>query len=64
MAWFDKNNHLVCPHCHKSEHIVLENSDGDNIRGEHEDVFMCDLCGCVFVAIYKVTDIKIIGEGE
>ena len=61
--WYDINKHLMCPCCHKSENVVLEWSDGDNIRGEHEDVFMCDLCKCVFIAVYKVADIKII-EGK
>ena len=62
--WFDINKRLMCPCCHKSENITLENSDGDSIRGEHEDVFMCDSCKCVFVAVYKVKSIEIIGEGE
>ena len=64
MAWFDKNNRLICPCCQKSESVVLEWSDSDNIHDEHEDVFMCDSCKCVFEAVYKVTDIIIIGEGE
>jgi hypothetical protein len=52
----------MCPRCHKSESVVLENSDGDNIRGEHEDVFMCDACKCVFIAVYQIKGIEIIGE--
>lgn len=63
-AWFDINHQLRCPCCHKSEGVVFENSDGDNIRGKHEDVFMCDLCKCVFVAVYRVKGIEIIGKGE
>ena len=62
--WFDINKRLMCPCCHKSENITLENSDGDNIRGEHEEVFMCNSCKCVFVAVYKIKGIEIIGEGE
>ena len=62
--WFDINKRLMCPCCHKSEDIVLESSDGDNIRGEHEDVFMCNSCKCVFVAVYKIKGIEVIGEGE
>ena len=62
MAWFDKHKRLICPNCHKSEGLVLECSDGDNIRGQHEDVFSCDLCKCVFVAVYKVKGIEIIGK--
>lgn len=64
MSWFDNNKCLVCPNCHKSDGVVFEWSDGANIRGEHEDVFMCDLCKCIFTAIYKVVNIKIIGKGE
>ena len=64
LPWFDINKRLMCPCCHKSEGLVLENSDGDNIRGQHEDVFMCELCGCVFAAVYKVEGLEIIGEGE
>lgn len=64
MAWFDKNNRLVCPNCHKSEGVGLVWSGGDNHRGMHEDDFVCGLCGCEFTAVYKVADIKIIEEGE
>lgn len=62
--WFDIDKRLRCPCCNKSEGIVLENSDGDSIRGEHEDVLMCDLCKCVFVAVYRVKGLEIIGEGK
>lgn len=61
---FDINKRLVCPCCHKSENVVLEWSDGDNIRGTHEDVFMCDSCKCVFTAIYEIKGIEIIGKEE
>lgn len=59
---YDVNKRLVCPNCHKSESVFLEWSDSDNIHGEHEDVFMCDSCKCVFIAIYKIEGIEIIGE--
>lgn len=61
---FDIENRLVCPLCLKSEDVVLEWADGDNIRGQHEAVFMCDSCKCVFTAVYEVKGIEIIGEEE
>lgn len=64
MAWFDKNNELVCPICHKSEGVALVWSGGDNHRGKHEDDFICVSCKCEFTAVYKVVDIKIVEEGE
>lgn len=64
MPWFDNNKRLICPNCHESDGVVLEWSDGNNILGEHEDVFMCDLCKCIFIAVYKIANIEIIGEGE
>ena len=64
MAWFDKNNRLICPNCHKSDGVALVWSGGDNHRGMHEDDFVCGLCKCEFTAVYKVADIKIIEEGE
>lgn len=64
MAWFDKNNRLVCPNCHKSEGVGLVWSGGSSYFGKHEEDFVCDLCKCEFTAIYKVADIKIIEEGE
>lgn len=64
LPWYDINKRLMCPCCRKSEGLVLENSDGDNISGQHEDVFSCDLCKCVFVAVYRVKGIIIIGEEE
>lgn len=60
---FDNTNSLVCPLCLKSDNVVLEWSDGSNIHGEHEDVFMCDSCKCVFVAVYAIKGIEIIGKG-
>lgn len=63
-AWFDINKRLMCPCCHKSENVVLEWSDSDNIHGEHEDLFMCDSCKCMFTAVYRVKGIKIIAEGK
>jgi hypothetical protein len=61
---FDSTNRLVCPLCLKSDNVVLEWSNSDNIHGEHEDVFMCDGCRCVFTAVYEVKGIEVIGEGE
>lgn len=63
-AWFDINHQLKCPNCHKSEGLTLEWSDSDNIHGEHEDVFMCNSCECVFSVEYEVKGIEIIGKGE
>ena len=62
--WYDTNKRLMCPCCHKSEGLVLVWSESDNIRGEHEDTFMCDLCECVFAAVYEIKGLEIIGEGE
>lgn len=64
MAWFDNNKRLVCPNCHKSEGVALVWSGGSSYFGGHEEDFVCGLCKCEFTAVYKVADIKIIGEGE
>lgn len=64
MAWFDSNKRLVCPNCHKSEGIERVWSGGSSYFGNHQEDFECSLCKCVFTAVYKVADIKIIEEGE
>ena len=64
MAWFDTNKRIVCPNCHKSEGVALVWSGGSSYFGNHEEDFVCGLCKCEFTAVYKVTDIKIIEEGE
>lgn len=63
MAWFDKNNCLVCPNCHKSEGVALVWSGGNGYRGHHEEDFECGICKCYFTVKYKVVDIEIIQEG-
>ena len=63
MAWFDKNNCLVCPNCHKSEGVALVWSGGNAYHGQHEKDFECGLCKCYFTVKYKIADIEII-QGE
>lgn len=64
MAWFDSNKRLVCPNCHKSDGVALVWSGGSCYFGDHEEDFVCGLCKCEFTAIYKVTDIITIQEGQ
>lgn len=64
LPWFDINKNLICPNCHKSEGVALVWSGGNNLRGRHEDDFVCGLCKCEFTAVYRIEGIKIIEEGE
>lgn len=64
MNWFDKNNYLVCPNCHKSEGVGLVWSGGNTYFGNREEDFVCELCECEFTGVYKMVDIKITQEGK